>query len=243
MSASAACYHLPGLFEFYDFYRVFLPLFRQHREYFYDWCCHRLPVWRTGGLHLGRRPGRVRGPGPPGGAGPDPGIRHLRPADLQQLPAAAGAPVGPPLQPAVPPAGGKPRSAERSHRPLGPAAGPSAPDLSRAVFRLLHHQGADGFFPAAPGAGAAGVPLCGGGFPAEPGLPPAGHPAPGPAGQDGASVQRVLRLRAAGTGPPATGPSAGRTWAWRVPSTAAPPRTPPGAIASPGPWRTPASSA
>ena len=39
MSASAACYHLPGLFEFYDFYRVFLPLFRQHREYFYDWCC------------------------------------------------------------------------------------------------------------------------------------------------------------------------------------------------------------
>ena len=33
-----AHYHLPGLFEFYEFYRVFLPLFRQHREYFYDWC-------------------------------------------------------------------------------------------------------------------------------------------------------------------------------------------------------------
>ena len=33
-----ACYHLPGLFEFYDFYKVFLPLFREHREYFYDWC-------------------------------------------------------------------------------------------------------------------------------------------------------------------------------------------------------------
>jgi len=33
-----AFYHLPGLFEFYDFYRVFLPLFRAHREYFYDWC-------------------------------------------------------------------------------------------------------------------------------------------------------------------------------------------------------------
>lgn len=31
-------YHLPGLFEFYDFYRVFLPLFYEHREYFYDWC-------------------------------------------------------------------------------------------------------------------------------------------------------------------------------------------------------------
>lgn len=33
-----AYYHLPGLFEFYDLYRVFLPLFREHREYFYDWC-------------------------------------------------------------------------------------------------------------------------------------------------------------------------------------------------------------
>ena len=33
-----AFYHLPGLFEFYELYRVFLPLFRQHREYFYDWC-------------------------------------------------------------------------------------------------------------------------------------------------------------------------------------------------------------
>ncbi len=33
-----AYYHLPGLFEFYELYRVFLPLFRTHREYFYDWC-------------------------------------------------------------------------------------------------------------------------------------------------------------------------------------------------------------
>ena len=32
-----ATYHLPGLFEFYELYRVFLPLFRTHREYFYDW--------------------------------------------------------------------------------------------------------------------------------------------------------------------------------------------------------------
>lgn len=31
-------YHLPGLFEFYELYRVFLPLYREHREYFYDWC-------------------------------------------------------------------------------------------------------------------------------------------------------------------------------------------------------------
>ncbi|MBR6018883.1 MAG: hypothetical protein IK055_01535 [Lachnospiraceae bacterium] len=33
-----AKYHLPGLFEFYELYKVFLPLFREHREYFYDWC-------------------------------------------------------------------------------------------------------------------------------------------------------------------------------------------------------------
>ena len=33
-----AFYHLPGLFEFYELYRIFLPLFRKHREYFYDWC-------------------------------------------------------------------------------------------------------------------------------------------------------------------------------------------------------------
>ena len=31
-------YHLPGLFEFYELYCVFLPLYRKHREYFYEWC-------------------------------------------------------------------------------------------------------------------------------------------------------------------------------------------------------------
>ena len=36
--AAVAHYHLPGLFESYDFYRAFLPLYRRHREYFYDWC-------------------------------------------------------------------------------------------------------------------------------------------------------------------------------------------------------------
>jgi len=37
-SVKTAYYHLPGLFEFYDLYNVFLPLFFEHREYFYDWC-------------------------------------------------------------------------------------------------------------------------------------------------------------------------------------------------------------
>jgi len=33
-----AVYHLPGLFEFLDLYGSFLPLFRRHRDWFYDWC-------------------------------------------------------------------------------------------------------------------------------------------------------------------------------------------------------------
>ncbi len=32
-----AYFHLPGLFEFYEFYKVFLPVFYEHREWFYDW--------------------------------------------------------------------------------------------------------------------------------------------------------------------------------------------------------------
>ena len=38
MEKTIAYYHLPGLFEFYELYRVFLPLYHAHREYFYDWC-------------------------------------------------------------------------------------------------------------------------------------------------------------------------------------------------------------
>ena len=33
-----AHYHLPGLFEFYDLYKAFLPLYREHRDWFYPWC-------------------------------------------------------------------------------------------------------------------------------------------------------------------------------------------------------------
>lgn len=33
-----ARFHLPGLFGFYELYKVFLPLFYEHREYFYEWC-------------------------------------------------------------------------------------------------------------------------------------------------------------------------------------------------------------
>ena len=37
-SQNIAHYHLPGLFEFYEFYCEFLPLWRDHRDWFYDWC-------------------------------------------------------------------------------------------------------------------------------------------------------------------------------------------------------------
>ena len=37
-TADKAYFHLPGLFEFYEFYKVFLPLFKEYREYFYDGC-------------------------------------------------------------------------------------------------------------------------------------------------------------------------------------------------------------
>ncbi len=33
-----AKYHLPGLFEFYELYSVFLPIYRKHRDWFYDRC-------------------------------------------------------------------------------------------------------------------------------------------------------------------------------------------------------------
>ena len=37
-SSLTARYHLPGLFEFYELYKVFLPLWREHRDWFYEWC-------------------------------------------------------------------------------------------------------------------------------------------------------------------------------------------------------------
>ena len=79
-----AYYHLPGLFEFYELYRVFLPLFRMHREYFYDWCeigsIYGAPsdcIWGGGRASVSERFRSA------GRAGVDAGVRHLCPADLQ----------------------------------------------------------------------------------------------------------------------------------------------------------------
>ena len=62
MRKNIACFHLPGLFEFFPFYQVFLPLFFQHREYFYDWCqigsIYGAPadcIWGGGRVELGFR--------------------------------------------------------------------------------------------------------------------------------------------------------------------------------------------
>lgn len=56
-------YHLPGLFEFYDLYKVSLPLFREHREWFYDWCdigsIYGAPadcIWGGGRVGFGEEP-------------------------------------------------------------------------------------------------------------------------------------------------------------------------------------------
>ena len=38
MEKLVAHFHLPGLFEFYDFYKMFLPIFYKNRQWFYDWC-------------------------------------------------------------------------------------------------------------------------------------------------------------------------------------------------------------
>lgn len=56
-------YHLPGLFEFYDLYKAFLPLFREHRDYFYDWCeigsiygASKDCIWGGGRVGFGEEP-------------------------------------------------------------------------------------------------------------------------------------------------------------------------------------------
>ena len=36
--SAVAHFHLPGLFEFYELYKLFLPLYKNHRDWFYDWC-------------------------------------------------------------------------------------------------------------------------------------------------------------------------------------------------------------
>lgn len=61
-----ARFHLPGLFEFYELYQRFLPLYKAHREYFCDWCeigsIYGAPsdcIWGGGRVGLGARDPRA----------------------------------------------------------------------------------------------------------------------------------------------------------------------------------------
>ena len=142
--AGVAHYHLPGLFEFYELYRVFLPLFREHREYFYDWC-------DIGSIY-GAPADCIWGGGRVGGGTCDPrdvralmreyGIsarltfsnsllrtEHLSDARCNALCALFSS-------------DGQTR--KRRDRPFGCAARVPAKDLSEALFRFVHHEGADG---------------------------------------------------------------------------------------------------
>ncbi len=65
-SQNIARYHLPGLFEFYEFYCEFLPLWRDHRDWFYEWCdiasIYGAPegsLWGGGRTSLGNADARV----------------------------------------------------------------------------------------------------------------------------------------------------------------------------------------
>lgn len=66
MQQKKAVFHLPGLFEFYELYCLFLPLFRNHQEYFYDWCeigsIYGSPadcLWGGGRVGFGEAPSRA----------------------------------------------------------------------------------------------------------------------------------------------------------------------------------------
>ena len=68
---AAACYHLPGLFEFYELYRRFSAAVPGAPGIFLRLVRHRLYLRRTGGLHLGRRTHLLRRGSCARGAGAD----------------------------------------------------------------------------------------------------------------------------------------------------------------------------
>ena len=96
-----AYFHLPGLFEFYELYRIFLSLFHEHREYFYDWC-------EIGSIY-GAPADCIWGGGRAGFGENDPEeVLELMqewdfcPTDFQQFPASPGTPFRQKMQCTVP---------------------------------------------------------------------------------------------------------------------------------------------
>lgn len=221
-----AVFHLPGLFEFYELYRLFLPLFREHREYFYE-------GWEIGSI--------VRRPTPAGGAGSAAGIRHLSPADPQQFAASGRAACRPQMQRPLCDAG-RGRCAEWRDRPLISSAGLPENAAPKALFRFFHDESADRVRPAGSRIEPAGIPVCRAGFPAESGVCKAGGTFAGTEGQGGVSLQRVLLD---GLHEPETllrDRQSQKISASPARSTAAPPRMQRKGIAFPRRWKTRASS-
>ena len=163
-----AIYHLPGLFEFYELYRRFLPLFREHREYFYDWCeigsIYGAPensLWGGGRISCGdHAPREVRA------LLQEYGISARLTFSNSQLRAEH---LSDPACNALCElfrTDEEPRNGVIVHSEL--LTEYLQKKLSGALSGLVHHQGADGVRAVPEGAGTGGVPLCGAGFPPEP---------------------------------------------------------------------------
>lgn len=196
MDQFTAQYHLPGLFEFYALYRLFLPLFFEHREYFYDWCGIGSIYGAPEGCLWGGGTRRLRRLRPARRACPAPGLRYLRPPDVQQFPA-GGRSTWP-----------NPRcntlcrlfesSGENGIIVHSDLLVVTCGALSGAVSRLVHDKGPDGLLCVPSGAGAAGVSVCRAGFPPESGAGAAARPLAAGEGEGRIPVQRMLPLRLPG---------------------------------------------
>ena len=196
MDQFTAQYHLPGLFEFYALYRLFLPLFFEHREYFYDWC-------GIGSIY-GAPEGCLWGGGRVGCGDCDPrdALALLRDYGISARLTFTNSLLRPEHL-------ADPRcntlcrlfessGEERNHCPFRPAGRACAAALSGAVSRFVHDKGPDGLLCVPSGAGAAGVSVCRAGFPPESGAGAAACPLAAGEGEGRIPVQRMLPLRLPG---------------------------------------------
>lgn len=135
-----AYYHLPGLFEFYDLYTAFLPIFREHRDYFYDWCEIGSVYGAPARLHMGRRTSRLRRTFSTRSPRPYERIQHLLTADLQQFPAKRRTPFRQKVQRALQAVFPKPASTKWCDNMLRPASFISERELSPPLFCVLYHK-------------------------------------------------------------------------------------------------------
>ena len=195
---STAYYHLPGLFEFYELYRVFLPLFREHREYF-----------TTGARSVRSTVHRPTA----SGAGVRTGFGDAQPhrvlALMQEYGISARLTFSNSLLREEHLADRKCNALcalfEKENRVQNGVIVHSdllLDYLKRQypgpLFRVLHNKGPYRFSTAPQRDGTGRVPLCCAGFPPEQVVCRAGYPAAGSEGQGGISVQRMLLVRLPG---------------------------------------------